>query len=59
VEILNNISESLQRGDHHTVAELTRQAIDSGLSAAEIGADGYSYNAGSAVGLVKHLLGTA
>ncbi len=36
VEVLKNISESLQRGDHHTVAELTRQAIDSGLGAAEI-----------------------
>jgi len=36
VEVLTNISESLQRGDQHAVAELTRQAIDSGLGAAEI-----------------------
>lgn len=36
VEVLKNISESLRRGDQHAVAELTQQAIDSGLSAAEI-----------------------
>ena len=59
MEVLKAISESLQRGDHHVVAELTRQAIDSGLGAAEIGADGYSYDAGSAVELVKSLMGAA
>ena len=36
MEILQQISESLQRGDHEQVAELTQQAIDSGLSAPQI-----------------------
>ncbi len=87
MEVLKNISESLQRGDQHAVAELTRQAIDSGLRdvinlirrrdpdsririitggapllqdfADEIGADGSSYDAGSAVVSVKRLMGAA
>ena len=59
MEVLKDISESLQRGEHHSVAELTRQAIDLGLGADEIGADGYSYDAGSAVELVKSLMGAA
>ncbi|MEE4271548.1 MAG: corrinoid protein [Thermoanaerobaculales bacterium] len=33
---LNEISESLQRGDHLRVAELTRKAIDGGTAATEI-----------------------
>jgi len=36
MEILQQISESLQRGDHEQVAELTQQAIDAGLSAPQI-----------------------
>jgi 5-methyltetrahydrofolate--homocysteine methyltransferase len=40
MEILNQISESLQKGDDKTVGELTQQAIDAGVSAAEILNDG-------------------
>jgi methanogenic corrinoid protein MtbC1 len=40
MELLQQISESLQRGDHEQVAELTRQAVDAGLSAAQILNDG-------------------
>ena len=36
MEVLQHISESLQKGDHEKVAELTQQAIDDGLSADEI-----------------------
>ena len=36
MEILQQISESLQRGEHEQVAELTQQAIDAGLSAPQI-----------------------
>jgi 5-methyltetrahydrofolate--homocysteine methyltransferase len=36
MEILDQISESLQKGEDTTVGELTQQAIDSGLSAAQI-----------------------
>ena len=36
MEILEKISESLQRGDHEQVAEFTRQAIDSEISATQI-----------------------
>ena len=36
MEILQQIGESLQRGEHDTVADLTRQAIDAGTSAAQI-----------------------
>ena len=32
VEVLKDISENLQRGDQQAVAELTRQAIDSGAA---------------------------
>ena len=40
MEILQQISESLQRGEHEQVAELTRQAIDAGLPAPQILNDG-------------------
>jgi len=40
MEILQQISESLQRGEHEQVAELTKQAIDAGLSAPQILNDG-------------------
>lgn len=40
MEVLQQISESLQRGDHEQVAELTKQAIDAELSATEILNDG-------------------
>jgi 5-methyltetrahydrofolate--homocysteine methyltransferase len=40
MEILQQISESLQRGEHEQVAELTKQAIDAGLSAPNILNDG-------------------
>jgi len=40
MEVLNQISESLQKGDDKTVGELTQQAIDAGVSAAEILNDG-------------------
>ncbi len=36
MEILQQISESLQKGDHEKVAELTQTAIDGGLTADEI-----------------------
>ena len=36
MEVLKDINENLQRGNHQAVAELTRQAIDSGVAAAEI-----------------------
>jgi 5-methyltetrahydrofolate--homocysteine methyltransferase len=36
MEVLTQISESLQRGEDQQVAELTQQAIDAGVSAAEI-----------------------
>jgi 5-methyltetrahydrofolate--homocysteine methyltransferase len=36
MEILQQISESLQRGEHEQVAELTKQAIDAELSATQI-----------------------
>ena len=40
MEILQQISECLQRGEHEEVAELTRQAIDADHSATEILNDG-------------------
>ena len=40
MELLQQISESLQRGEHEQVAELTRQAIDAELPAAQILNDG-------------------
>ena len=40
MEILLQISESLQRGNHEQVAELTQQAIDADLSATQILNDG-------------------
>jgi 5-methyltetrahydrofolate--homocysteine methyltransferase len=40
MEILQQISESLQKGEHGHVAELTQQAIDAGLSATQILNDG-------------------
>jgi 5-methyltetrahydrofolate--homocysteine methyltransferase len=40
MEILQQIGESLQRGEHEQVAELTRQAIDAGLPATQILNDG-------------------
>jgi 5-methyltetrahydrofolate--homocysteine methyltransferase len=36
MEILDQIGESLQKGDDKTVGELTQQAIDAGISAGEI-----------------------
>ena len=36
MEILQQIGQSLQKGDHEKVAELTQRAIDDGLSADEI-----------------------
>jgi len=36
VELLEQISECLQRGDQHRVAELTRRAVDEGIPAGEI-----------------------
>jgi 5-methyltetrahydrofolate--homocysteine methyltransferase len=36
VELLDQISERLQRGDNTSVAELTREAIDAGIPATEI-----------------------
>ncbi len=36
MDVLQQISESLQRGEHEKVAGLTQQAIDAGTSAAEI-----------------------
>jgi 5-methyltetrahydrofolate--homocysteine methyltransferase len=40
MEILQQIGEALQKGDHEKVAELTQGAIDAGLSATEILNDG-------------------
>ena len=40
MEILQQIGEELQKGDHEKVAELTQQAIDAELPAAEILNDG-------------------
>jgi len=40
MEVLQQISESLQRGEDQKVAELTQQAIDAGLSAGQILNDG-------------------
>jgi 5-methyltetrahydrofolate--homocysteine methyltransferase len=40
MQVLQQISESLQRGEDQQVAELTRQAIDSGLAAGQILNDG-------------------
>jgi 5-methyltetrahydrofolate--homocysteine methyltransferase len=40
MEILQEIGDQLQKGDHEKVAELTQQAIDAGLSATEILNDG-------------------
>jgi 5-methyltetrahydrofolate--homocysteine methyltransferase len=36
MEILQQIGDALQKGDHEQVAELTQKAIDAGLSATEI-----------------------
>ena len=36
MDVLQQISESLQRGEHGKVADLTRQAIDAGTGAAQI-----------------------
>ena len=36
MDLLTTISEALQRGDNSGVAELTRQAIENGIPAAEI-----------------------
>jgi len=40
MEILQQIGEALQKGDHERVAKLTQEAIDTGLSATEILNDG-------------------
>jgi 5-methyltetrahydrofolate--homocysteine methyltransferase len=40
MEVLNQISESLQKGDDKRVAELTQRAIDAGVAAATILNDG-------------------
>ena len=40
MEILKQLSESLERGDHQSVSELTRKAIDEGVEAAAILDDG-------------------
>ncbi len=40
MELLQQISESLQRGDREQVAEFTRQAIDADISATQILNDG-------------------
>jgi 5-methyltetrahydrofolate--homocysteine methyltransferase len=40
MDILNEISECMQRGDDAKTAELTQQAIDAGMSASEILNDG-------------------
>jgi 5-methyltetrahydrofolate--homocysteine methyltransferase len=40
MELLHEIDEALQRGHHERVAELTRLAIDEGLTASEILNDG-------------------
>jgi 5-methyltetrahydrofolate--homocysteine methyltransferase len=40
MEVLQQISESLQRGEDQKVAELTQQAIDAGLTAGQILNDG-------------------
>jgi len=40
MEVLEQISESLQRGEDQRVAELTQQAIDEGLTASQILNDG-------------------
>ena len=40
MEVLQQIIESLQRGENQKVAELTQQAIDAGLGAAQILNDG-------------------
>ncbi len=40
MELLQQISESLQRGDHEQVAEFTRQAIDADIPATQILNDG-------------------
>ena len=36
MELLTEISKSLQSGDHNSVADLTIRAVDSGLAAAAI-----------------------
>jgi 5-methyltetrahydrofolate--homocysteine methyltransferase len=36
MDVLQQISECLQRGEHEKVADLTQQAIDAGMSAAQI-----------------------
>jgi 5-methyltetrahydrofolate--homocysteine methyltransferase len=36
VELLNQISEALQRGDHETVAELARESVAAGVPAEEV-----------------------
>jgi 5-methyltetrahydrofolate--homocysteine methyltransferase len=40
VDVLREIDENLQRGEHENVAELTRRAIKDGLSASDILNDG-------------------
>ena len=40
MEVLEQISESLQRGEGQKVAELTQQTIDEGLTASQILNDG-------------------
>ena len=40
MELLQEISDGLQKGDHELVAELTRKAIDAGLSETQILNDG-------------------
>jgi 5-methyltetrahydrofolate--homocysteine methyltransferase len=40
MELLQEISDGLQKGDHELVAELTRKAIDAGLSETKILNDG-------------------
>jgi 5-methyltetrahydrofolate--homocysteine methyltransferase len=60
VEVLKNISESLQRRDPDSkIRIIVGGAPVSQDLADEIGADGYSYDAGSAVELVKRLMGAA
>lgn len=57
MDVLQEIGASLRIGDDNRVGQLTQQAIDDGLSAEEIGADGYGYDAANAVEQVKTLTG--
>jgi len=60
VEVLKNISESLQWGDHDSkIRIIVGGAPVSQGFADEIGTDGYACDAASAVELVKRLMGAA